>query len=289
LLPELLMDPDELATDPVLLDGLWHTLCAMLRPRFQVVSLPFGTRPFNTAVVGRAELPSFGANVQMRQNLRMRPATKPPAVQDVVYWRELLFWLLLLSAVSALGSGRPTRELAGLIEAAAFFFVAVSSAGRLKTLGLEFIAWERISLNAMGVCAVYGLVAGSAAIAVARLSGQGLGIDRRWNTLVLAITLGPVVEEVIFRGYLISLALRLARRSARPLSSAISVLSVATLFAIAHLGTTGVTRLQLVCIGSTGCVYGWIRLRFESTAAAALTHAAYNATLYLGYWVSGCR
>ena len=97
----------------------------------------------------------------MRQNLRMRPEAKPPGVQDVVYWRELLFWLLLLSAFSALGSDKPTREFAGLIEAAAFFLVAVSSAGRLKTLGLEFIAWERISLKAIGVCVVYGLVAGA--------------------------------------------------------------------------------------------------------------------------------
>ena len=49
------------------------------------------------------------------------------------YWRELLFWMLLLPALGALGSIRPRRQIAGLIEACAFLVVAVSSAGKLKS------------------------------------------------------------------------------------------------------------------------------------------------------------
>jgi len=128
-----------------------------------------------------------------------------------VYWRELLFWLLLLPTFAAFGSGKPNREFIGLAETCGFLVVAVTSTGRLKDLGLEFIAWEQISRRALAVCAGCGLVAGGAVIAVARLFAQPLGIERGWNKVVLAVALGPILEEVIFRGYPFSLTLRLTR------------------------------------------------------------------------------
>ena len=132
------------------------------------------------------------------------------------------------------------------------------------------------------------MVAGGAVITVARLAALPLGVEHGWRKAVLAVVLGPILEEVIFRGYLMSLALRLMRL-ARLSSSAVSVLSVAALFALAHLGTAGITVLQLACIASTGCLYGWIRVRFESTAAAALAHAMYNLALYLSHWFGDLR
>ncbi len=64
-------------------------------------------------------------------------------------------------------------------------------------------------------------------------------------------------------------------------------MSTAALFAAAHLGKAGISVLQLICITSTGSLYGWIRLRFRSTAATALTHAAYNLSLYINDWITG--
>jgi hypothetical protein len=58
------------------------------------------------------------------------------------YWREVLFWMLLLPAFGALGSIRPRGQIAGLIEACAFLLVAISSTGKLKSLGLEFANWR---------------------------------------------------------------------------------------------------------------------------------------------------
>jgi membrane protease YdiL (CAAX protease family) len=133
----------------------------------------------------------------------------------------VLFWLLLLAAFTVLGSGEPRRELVGLFETCAFLTLAISSTGRLKTLGLEFIAWERITRNAAAICALSGLAAGGAVTIIAKRSRQPLGVDRRWNKAVLAIFLGPVLEELIFRGYLISLALRLTRRFAHTSASAV--------------------------------------------------------------------
>ena len=200
------------------------------------------------------------------------------------YWRELLFWMLLLPAFGALGSIRPRRQVAGLVEACAFLLVAISSAGKLMSLGLEFANWNRIGRRAAASCIGAGLLAGVCIVAVARLSQQPLGPDIGWNKAMLAITLGPVLEEVIFRGYLFTAALLLTRRLSPSRSAAFSIIGVALVFSIAHLTTAGTTALQLCCIVLTGCLYGWVRFRYRSTAAAALAHAAYNLALYLTYW-----
>ena len=200
------------------------------------------------------------------------------------YWRELLFWMLLLPAFGALASIRPRRQMAGLIEACAFLLVAVSSAGKLKSLGLEFVDWNRVGRGVATACVVVGLFAGCGIAAVAGLSHEPLGIECGWNKAVLAIALGPVLEEVIFRGYLLTAAFQLTRRLSPSSSAALSIMGVAIVFSIAHLTTPGTSLLQLFCIVLTGCLYGYIRFRYRSTAAAALAHGAYNLALYLSYW-----
>jgi len=200
------------------------------------------------------------------------------------YWRELLFWMLLLPALGALGSIRPRRQIAGLIEACAFLAVAVSSAGKLKSLGLEFVAWNQVDRRGAVSSLAMGLFAGCCIVAVAGLSHQPLGTESGWNKIVLAVTLGPVLEEVIFRGYLLTAGLLLIRRLRASSSPASSIMAVAVVFSIAHLKTPGTNSLQLCCIVLTGCLYGHIRIRYRSTAAAAIAHGAYNLALYISYW-----
>ena len=200
------------------------------------------------------------------------------------YWRELFFWILLLPALGALGSIHPRRHIAGLIEACAFLVVAVSSAGKLKSLGLEFVAWNRVGRRDAASSLAMGFVAGCCILAVASLSHQPLGTERGWNKIVLAVTLGPALEEVIFRGYLLTAGLLLMQRLYRTRSRAFSIAAVAIIFSIAHLTTPGTGPLQLCCIVLTGCLYGYIRFRYRSTAAAALAHGAYNLALYISFW-----
>jgi membrane protease YdiL (CAAX protease family) len=206
-----------------------------------------------------------------------------------VYWRELLFWFLLLPAFGALGSSKPRTQVAGLLEAGAFLLVAISSQGRLKGLGLEFANWGRVGGRAAVFCGLAGAAAGEVIVGVAGLSDQPLGVENGWNRVVLAVLLGPVLEEVIFRGYLLTAALILARRLWPSCSTSVSIIGSAALFSTAHLATPGVTALQLSCIGFTGCLYGYIRVRFRSTAAAALAHGMYNLALYASFWLGISR
>ena len=98
---------------------------------------------------------------------------------------------------------------------------------------------------------------------------------------MLQVTLGPVLEEVVFRGYLFALLMWLFSRVADDgRRNRLVVVLAAVVFALVHLAQPGVSWLQLACITSTGTLYGWIRYRSGSTAAAAASHAAYNLTLY---------
>jgi len=200
------------------------------------------------------------------------------------YWRELLFWLLLVPALQALGSTSPRREVAGGIETCGFVLVACASLGKLKALGLVFIEWNLVQRRATAACILAGFVAGGAIVAIANLSNQPIGAESGWNRAVLAITLGPISEELVFRGYILTAAIWLTRRMPECRGAALSILGTAILFSLAHIGTRGITGLQLACAAMTGCLYGWVRVRYCSTAAAALTHGMYNLALYFSFW-----
>ena len=112
-------------------------------------------------------------------------------------WREVLFWMLLLPAFSALASSTaPRRHVAGLLEVCGFLLVSISSLGRLRSLGLEFVAWERISWRAMAGCALWGISTAVGAVLLSKFSHQPIGLKLDWNKAVLIVLLGPVLPWI---------------------------------------------------------------------------------------------
>lgn len=89
--------------------------------------------------------------VQNAANLKIHPRARS-------YWREILFWLLLIPALQALGSDSPRREVAGGIEACGFFLVACASLGKLKALGLASVEWNRVRRSAIAACVLSGSI-----------------------------------------------------------------------------------------------------------------------------------
>jgi membrane protease YdiL (CAAX protease family) len=199
--------------------------------------------------------------------------------------RELLFWTLLLAAFQSLESAQWRRQITGVVETIAFIAVANPSADKLDGLGLEFIRWKPIGFRGAIVSMATGFSAGAMVVTVALLCHQALGADGDWNKIALAVILGPVVEEVIFRGYCMTAALYLARGCSRTRRNWLSVVGVALIFMLAHAGRLGITTVQHCCIAVTGTLYGIIRLRQESTVAAVLAHGCYNLALYVAFWV----
>ena len=196
-------------------------------------------------------------------------------------YREVFFWLLLLGSWQFLSSPGNKNGIVGATGTAAFLVFAWNSLDRLTNLGLDYVRW-RAATGANWLYAVAGgVLAGAAVFAIGSVSRQGMGLSNDWRLIVLQVTLGPVLEEVVFRGYVFTLLTWLFRRLADDGGrNRLAVLVAAAAFALVHISQPGVTRLQLACITSTGTLYGWLRSRSESAAPAAVSHAAYNVTLY---------
>jgi membrane protease YdiL (CAAX protease family) len=97
---------------------------------------------------------------------------------------------------------------------------------------------------------------------------------------LVATTIGPVCEELAFRGFLLPLLLR-----SFPALAAAALSSLP--FALLHGPQYAWSWRHVFLITLAGTAFGWIRHRTGSTAAAAVAHAAYNLTFFAAILVQG--
>jgi uncharacterized protein len=95
---------------------------------------------------------------------------------------------------------------------------------------------------------------------------------------VFAVSIGPLFEEVLFRGLLQPLAIRSVGLIAGVLLSAIP-------FAMLHGPQYAWSWRHVLLILMAGSGFGWWRVRTQSTGAATLMHAGYNTVLVVGFLI----
>jgi membrane protease YdiL (CAAX protease family) len=126
-----------------------------------------------------------------------------------------------------------------------------------------------------------GLIAGVAAaalvIAILHAEHTSLG-DTSSATLLYGVTIGPIIEEILFRGAAFSVIYVTAAsvNGLLQLRLAIAIVLSSLLFAVAHTRTMGVPLLVFFAMGM---LYALLRWQSNSTATAALMHATYNAII----------
>ena len=86
---------------------------------------------------------------------------------------------------------------------------------------------------------------------------------------VFAITLGPICEELAFRGLLQPLLVR-------SFGSIAGIVLAALPFGVLHLSQYGGSWRHVALVTCAGIGFGWMRQISGSTRAAALMHAGYN-------------
>ena len=195
-------------------------------------------------------------------------------------YREILFWLLLLSSWQFLASPGTRNGIIGAFGTAAFLLFAWANLGRFDRLGLEHARWRSVEARIWAFAIASGPIAGVTVSWIACVSGEMIRLSNDRKLLLLQVTLGPVLEEIVFRGYVFALLLWASVRLGRGRWKPWVVVIASVLFAVVHLMHPGVNWLQLACITSTGALYGWIRYFSGSAAPAAVSHATYNLTLY---------
>ena len=96
---------------------------------------------------------------------------------------------------------------------------------------------------------------------------------------VFAVTIGPVCEELFFRGLVLPVA-------ARSLGKAAALVLTSVPFALIHGPQYSWSWQHLLLLTVAGLVFGVLRLQ-SGTAAATLTHCTYNLAMFGGFLLNG--
>jgi len=125
---------------------------------------------------------------------------------------------------------------------------------------------------------IYGALAGvllaDFALVVLRLTHTPLG-QSSGNKLFYGFTVGPILEEIIYRGagFSVIYAMACSLRLAMHWRIALAVIVTSLLFVVSHTLVVGIPWLIILMMGLS---YGLMRWRSNSTAVTAVMHASYN-------------
>jgi membrane protease YdiL (CAAX protease family) len=97
--------------------------------------------------------------------------------------------------------------------------------------------------------------------------------------LLIAVTLAPVLEETIFRGYIYPVV-------ARSLGVGTSIIVTGTLFGILHAQQLWPAWGQIALLIIVGIVFTYARSRAGTVVASYLMHLGYNGFLFVGYLIA---
>jgi len=93
-------------------------------------------------------------------------------------------------------------------------------------------------------------------------------------------TLGPLCEELAFRGFMQPLFIR-------SLGVAPGIALSAVGFGLLHMPQYGYNWQHGILITLAGAAFGWMRWISGSTLGSTIMHSAYNLTLFAGFFAAG--
>lgn len=191
--------------------------------------------------------------------------------------RDWLRAVTFVSGENMLFSPIHPLQIAGVASTVALLALVWASRGLLNSMGFEFLNWNRTSGRENAEALGFGAVCGLAVALLLQTLYRSTHF--RWQDAWIGITLGPLMEEALFRGYLFGVA-EWALRKRIPQAGWIAGIATAAVFALCHLSKAGITILQIGVIFVMGVVYGWLRIRSNSTTSPFLAHSAYNAIIF---------
>jgi uncharacterized protein len=95
---------------------------------------------------------------------------------------------------------------------------------------------------------------------------------------VLVVILGPMAEELAFRGFLMPLLIR-------SLGAAAGVVLTGVIFGSVHGYEYKWSWQYMLLISMAGCVFGWAKYKTQSTMTSAFMHASFNLTQFAAFLV----
>jgi uncharacterized protein len=148
-----------------------------------------------------------------------------------------------------------------------------------ESLGWRALPWRFPAAAMAGMAVAVALIFVSAFLPRPPVDSPMQELLRNENTLILvgifSTTLGPLCEELAFRGFLLPLF-------AQTFGVAAGIVLAAVPFAVAHAPQYAYSWRHVALIGLAGIAFGWIRFKTGSTASAVVMHSAYNLIIFAG-------
>jgi len=95
---------------------------------------------------------------------------------------------------------------------------------------------------------------------------------------LLVVVIGPLCEELAFRGLLMPLLIR-------SMGPAAGIIIAGIVFGCSHGYEYEWSWRHMILISGAGCVFGWARFKSGSTAAAAYVHATFNFMQFAAFLI----
>lgn len=156
------------------------------------------------------------------------------------------------------------------------------------------IGWHPLEKGAKSQASVYGryVIGGFLFSMVIQLASAGVGTKSKLPIenllqnqraaillMLLAVTIAPVVEETIFRGYIYPVI-------ARSFGVGVSVVVTGTLFGMLHAPQLWGGWAQIALLIVVGIVFTYTRSRTGTVVASYLMHVGYNSFPLLAYAIA---
>jgi hypothetical protein len=202
---------------------------------------------------------------------------------------SLLISILLLRALSGvIPYGKPFQ---GLL--AQFIWYALAFGSLYALLRLRYrqpfwrsLGWKMLPFSTTAMCFIAGpFLAVTIGYLGYMLRTPEISLpfqqmlDNRPTVLLFSIfvvILGPLCEELAFRGFLLPLFVR-------SLGAAAGIIVTGLLFGCLHAPEYSWSWRHVLLVSLAGCVFGWVRHQTGSTAAATYMHSTYNLTQFAAF------
>ena len=212
-----------------------------------------------------------------------------------VFWHaeDLLVWIGLLLPSLLLGSTlasmfpwtKAPKQMAAQFISYAVWFLLLKLLFKLKYAEpfWRSLGWQHPE-KGLWLCLVAGpILAISLNFLAAWLKAppvkppfEDLLFDRRWQFVygVAAVLIGPLCEELAFRGFLMPLL-------SKWLGSALGILISGFLFALAHGQQDKWLWQYVLVLTLVGVALGFLRWKYSSTMSSMVAHSSFNLTVFL--------
>lgn len=204
----------------------------------------------------------------------------------------LLVSVLLLKLASPLAAKLAlSKELTALILQFVWYGLLFGGLKLLFQLRYRRPFWRSLGWTGFNGTAVAAFAAGPFLAIATGLTGlvlkapkielaplQGL-LSTRSSVVLLVVFvgfLGPLCEELAFRGFLMPLLIR-------SLGAILGIVLSAVLFALLHGPEYEWSWRHVLLIFAAGVAFGWVRYRTGSTIASTMLHCSYNLTFLFAF------